>query len=190
MSRLPLRTIDDAPAEAKAALAAAEKSNGFLPNLLRVLANAPVALETYLTVSGINARAGLTLAEREVVQITAAATHGCGFCVAGHTAIATNKAGLDRVTVGNLRGLRPVADARLAAVATFTTAVIEGRGRVADAELDIFRGAGFTDANALEIVLGVSLATLCNFANNLGQPPLNPQLEAYRWDGPRAAAAE
>ena len=188
MSRLPLRTIENAPQEAQAALTAAEKANGFLPNLLRVLANAPVALETYLTVSGINARSGLSLAEREVVQITAAATHGCGFCVAGHTAIATKKAGLDGTTVEQLRGLRPVADARLAAVADFATAVIATRGRVEDAELDTFRAAGFTDANALEVVLGVSLATLCNFANNLGQPPLNPQLEAFRWDGLPAAA--
>ena len=94
MSRLPLRTIDDAEQAAKPFLEAAEKRNGFLPNLLRVLANAPVALETYLTVSGINARASLSLAEREVVQITAAATHGCGFCVAGHTAMAYKQAGL------------------------------------------------------------------------------------------------
>jgi AhpD family alkylhydroperoxidase len=128
------------------------------------------------------------LAERETVQITAAATHGCGFCVAGHTAIATKKAGLDETTVEALRAVRPAADPRLAAVAAFPTAVIRGRGRVEDGELDAFRAAGFTDGNALEVVLGVSLATLCNFANNLGQPPLNPQLEAYRWDALRAAA--
>lgn len=190
MSRLPLRTIADAPAAAQAALTLAEKANGFLPNLLRVLANAPVALETYLTVSGINARSDLTLAEREAVQITAAATHGCGFCVAGHTAIATKKAGLDSGTVQALRDLRTADDVRLAAVASFTSAVIDTRGRVADADLVAFEAAGFTDANALEVVLGVSLATLCNFANNLGNPPLNPQLEAYRWDGPATAAAE
>ena len=184
MSRLPLRTIEDAPDQAKAALAAAEKNNGFLPNLLRVLANAPVALETYLTVSGINARSNLTLAEREVVQITAAATHGCGFCVAGHTAVATKKAGMDNETVRALRQIAPVADPRLASLARFTSAVIGSRGRVDDAELADFRSAGFTDGNALEVVLGVSLATLCNFANNLGQPPLNPQLEPFRWDAP------
>jgi uncharacterized peroxidase-related enzyme len=190
MSRLPLRSHDDAPAEARPALAAAEKNNGFLPNLLRVLANAPVALETYLTVSGINARASLTLAEREVVQITAAATHGCGFCVAGHTAIATKKAGLDAGTIEALRQRQPVGDARLAAVAAFTSAVIATRGQVADADLAAFKSAGFNDQQALEVVLGVSLATLCNFANNLGQPPLNPQLEAFRWDGPASIAAE
>ena len=190
MPRLPLLTPQDAPEAAKASLETAERNNGYLPNLLRVLANAPVALETYLTVSGINARSSLQLAEREVIQITAAATHGCGFCVAGHTAIAYKKAGLDEATVEALRALQPVADPRLNAVATFTKAVIASRGAVDDAALEAFRAAGFSDGAALEVVLGVSLATLCNFANNLGQPPLNPQLEPYRWDGVKAVAAE
>ena len=190
MSRLPLRTIEDAHEEAKERLIAAEARNGFLPNLLRVLANAPVALETYQTVSGINARASLSLAEREVVQITAAALHGCGFCVAGHTAIAYKQAGLDRAVVEALRALGPVPDARLEAVARFTTAVIASRGKVEEAEFDAFRAAGFSDQAALEVVLGVSLATLCNFANNLGAPPLNPQLEPHRWDGPQADVAQ
>jgi uncharacterized peroxidase-related enzyme len=191
MSRLTLRTIEDAPEEAKERLATAQKNNGYLPNLLRVLANAPVALETYQTVSAINAKASLGLPEREAVQITAAATHGCGFCVAGHTAIAEKKAGLDRTVIDALRDRDTVADARLDAVARFTEAVIASRGAVADGELAAFKAAGFDDRAALEVVLGVSLATLCNFANNLGQPPLNPQLEAYRWEpAPVAAAAE
>ncbi len=190
MSRLPLRTTENAPEAARPALLAAEKNNGFLPNLLGVLANAPVALETYLTVGAINSRASLPLAEREVVQITAAATHGCGFCVAGHTAIAYKKAGLEPGVVEALRGLLPTGVARLDAVQRFTRAVIETRGRVSDAELAAFRSAGFDDASALEVVLGVSLATLCNFANNLGQPDLNPQLAPYKWDGVLAQAAE
>lgn len=191
MTRLPLRTIEDAPEAAKAGLEAAQRNNGFLPNLVRLLANAPVALETYQTVSGINARAGLGLAEREAVQITAAATHGCGFCVAGHTAVAYKKANLTEAVVDALRSNGgTVPDARLDAVANFTRAVIATRGAVADADLAVFKAAGFTDANALEVVLGVSLATLCNFANNLGQPALNPELQRYAWTGATAAAAE
>lgn len=190
MSRLPLRTIDDAPDAAKAGLETALKGNGFLPNLVRLLANAPVALETYQTVSGINARSELKLAEREAVQITAAATHGCGFCVAGHTAVAYKKAGLTDDVVNALRAGEHGPDARLNAVADFTRAVIRSRGGVDDGELRAFRSAGFSDANALEVVLGVSLATLCNFANNLGQPALNPELEPYAWHSSREAAAE
>jgi uncharacterized peroxidase-related enzyme len=189
LSRLALRTIADAPEETKASLTAVEGRNGYLPNLLCVLANAPVALEAYLTVSAINAKGSLTLAQREVVQITAAATHGCGFCVAGHTAIAYKKAGLDDATVDALRSLQPVADPQLNAVAVFTKAVIAQRGRVDDSGLALFRGAGFSDAAALEVVLGVSLATLCNFANNLGQPPLNAELEPYRWAGAEGVLA-
>jgi uncharacterized peroxidase-related enzyme len=189
MARLRLRTLDDAPDAAQPALAAAEKANGFLPNLLRLLANAPVALETYLTVSKINARTDLNHAERETVQITAAAIHGCGFCVAGHTAIAKKQVKLDAKTISALRELRPLDDGRLDALATFTKAVIARRGAVSDAELANFRAAGFDDAAALEVVLGVSLATLCNFANNLGQPPLNPELEPYRWHGAETPTA-
>lgn len=182
MSRLPLCTIEDAPEEAKERLIAAEKSNGYLPNLLRVLANAPVALETYLTVGGINGRASLALSEREVVQITAAATHGCGFCVAGHTAVSYRKAGLGEDVINALREKKRVPDARLDALARFTEVVIATRGAVPDEALAAFKAAGFNDQQALEVVLGVSLATLCNFANNLGQPSLNPQLEPYRWE--------
>ncbi|MBR1221704.1 carboxymuconolactone decarboxylase family protein [Bradyrhizobium sp. U87765 SZCCT0131] len=188
MSRLPLRTIDDAPEAARAGLRTALANNGYLPNLVRLLANAPAALEAYQTVSAINARAGLSLAEREAVQITAAATHGCGFCVAGHTAIATKKVGLSSDAIDALRTQAAGPDARLNAVADFTHAVIRGRGAVGDDELQAFQAAGFSDANALEVVLGVSLATLCNFANNLGQPALNPELEAYRWPSAVAAA--
>jgi uncharacterized peroxidase-related enzyme len=188
MSRLPLHTPESAPAASRPYLERSQAANGFLPNLVAMLANAPVALETYLTVGDINARSGLSLAEREVVQITAAGIHGCGFCVAGHTAVALKKAQLAPALVEAIREQQPLSDARLQAVAVFTRAVIATRGAVADAALADFRAAGFTDANALEVVLGVSLATLCNFANNMAQNELNPQLEAYRWN-PRANAA-
>ena len=36
-----------------------------------------------------------------------------------------------------------------------------------DAELQAFLAAGYNQQQALEVVLGISLATLCNFANSL-----------------------
>jgi hypothetical protein len=60
------------PDETKGALKAAEKTKDFLLNLLRILANAPVTLETYLAVFGSSALSSLALSEREAVQITAA----------------------------------------------------------------------------------------------------------------------
>src|SRR5437868_2504494 len=132
MSRLPLQTIESAPEASRPYLERALASNGFLPNLVASLANAPTALETYFTVGEINGRSGLTLAERETVQITAAGVHGCGFCVAGHTAIALKKAQLEPALVEAIRQQAPLSDARLQAVAVFTRAVIAARGAVSD----------------------------------------------------------
>ena len=181
MSRLPLQTPETAPEASRPFLERSLANNGFLPNLVAALANAPTALETYLTVGEINSRSSLTLAEREVVQITAAAIHGCGFCVAGHTAIALKKAQLPLETVDAIRARSAIDDTKLNAVARFTEAVIATRGAVTDTELAAFHAAGYTDQAALEVVLGVSLATLCNFANNLSRHPLNPELRPYEW---------
>ena len=179
MSRLTIQTVDSAPAEAKDSLATAQKNNGFLPNLIGVLANAPTALETYQVVGAINARTGLSGAEREVVQITAATLNGCGFCVAGHTAIARKKLAMPEEAIQALRNTQALSDPKLNTLALFTVAVMENKGQVSDSELNDFLAAGYTQANALEVVLGVSLATLCNYANNLAKTPINEELQAF-----------
>ncbi|AOY96380.1 alkylhydroperoxidase [Cupriavidus sp. USMAA2-4] len=181
MSRLPLLSADNAPTASRPFVERAIANNGFLPNLIAALAHSPAALEAYLTVGEINGRSGLTLAEREVVQITAAAVHGCAFCVAGHTAVALKKARLETDQVEALRTQAPLREARHEALAAFTRAIIATRGAVPDAALQDFLHAGFEAGQALDVVLGVSLATLCNFANNLAQSPLNAELEPYRW---------
>ncbi|OYO30818.1 carboxymuconolactone decarboxylase family protein [Janthinobacterium sp. PC23-8] len=179
MSRLTLHTLDTAPAESRPFIEKAIANNGYLPNLIGVLANAPLALETYLTVSGINARASLTLMEREVVQITAARIHGCDFCIAGHSAISLKKAGETPATVRALQHGQSTGDAKLDAVAAFASAVIATRGAVADDAYQAFLAAGYKQQQALEVVLGISLATLCNFSNSLAGTPVNPQLTPY-----------
>lgn len=180
MNRLPLHTPASAPAPSRPLIDRVITNNGFLPNLVAVLANAPGALEAYLAVGEINGRGSLTLAEREVVQITAASIHGCEFCVTGHSALSIKKAGLAPAVVVALQRRARTGEARLDAVADFTRAVIVSRGAVGDGELQAFLEAGFTSAQALEVVLGVSLATLCNFANNLAGNEINPELEAFR----------
>jgi len=179
MSRLAIQTIETAPAEAKERLENVKKSNGFIPNLIGVLANAPTALETYQVVGAINGRNSLSAAEREVVQITAAANNGCGFCVAGHTAIARKKLAMPEDIIEALRGTKALSDPKLNQLARFTLAVMESKGQVADDQLNDFLAAGYNQQQALEVVLGVSLATLCNYANNLAKTPINPELQPF-----------
>lgn len=179
MSRLPLYDAASAPETSRPLIEKVQTANGFLPNLIGVLAGAPQALETYLTVGSLNAKSTLNQAEREVIQLTAARIHGCGFCVAGHTAIVVKAKLFDRADAIALQHGAPLSNPHLQALADFTTEVIAARGAVSDSTLAAFIAAGYSERQALEVVLGVSLATLCNFANNLAATGINPELQAY-----------
>lgn len=179
MSRLTVHTIESAPTEAQARVETAKKNNGFLPNLIGVLAGAPSALEMYQEVGAMNARSSLSAAEREVVQITAATLNRCAFCVAGHTALSVKKKLLEDSEIQALRQTTPLSDAKFNALAVFTQAVMREKGAVSDEELKAFFDAGYGEQQSLEVVLGVALATLCNYANNLAKTSINPELEPY-----------
>lgn len=179
MSRITVQTIESAHPDARERLETAARAGGFLPNLLGVLANAPTALETYQTVSAINARTSLTPAEREVIQITAARRNGCGFCAAGHTKLALKKLRMPAELVEALRHTRALDDPKLNALALFTLAIIDERGQVSDTQLHDFIAAGYNEQQVLEVVLGVSLSTLCNYANNVAKTEINPELQEF-----------
>ena len=179
MTRLTVHTPDTAPEGSRAFIDTVISNNGFLPNMIGVLANAPTALEMYQEVGAINGRTSLSAGEREVVQITAAVTNGCGFCVAGHTALTRKKKLLPDEVVEALRGTNAINDPKLQQLAQFTLAVMEHKGNVPDADLAAFHAAGYSEQQALEVVLGVALATLCNYSNNLARTPINPELQPY-----------
>lgn len=177
---------EQAPEQAKQRLINAEKANGFSSNLLGVLAYAPTALEMYQTVSEINGRSSLNVQEREVVQLVAATDNGCSFCVAGHTALAKNKAKLSPDVVQALRDQAELPDKRLNALSTFARQALITKGAVDEQTIQAFFVAGFTEENALDVLLGLSLATLCNFANSLARTELNSQLVAHKWEAKHA----
>lgn len=181
MSKFQIHTIETASESVKSTLETVEKDNGgYIPNLIGLLANSPTALETYRTVGEINRRNSLTPTEREVIQITAAVTNGCAFCVAGHTAFSIKRIQMSPDLLEALRNSTPIDDdPKLDTLAKFTIAVINTKGRVGDEALADFFEAGYTQENALDVILGVSLASLCNYANNMADTPINPELQQY-----------
>lgn len=180
MARLTVNTLETAPEKAKERMEMVQKANGFIPNLIGVLANSPQALEMYQEVGKINSKSSLTPEEIEVVQITAAAHNGCDFCVAGHTKIGTLKLKMPENVLNALRARTTIEDnAKYQALAQFTMQLIDKRGKVSDEELAAIKAAGYSEQNILDVVLGVALATLCNYANNVAQNDINPELQAY-----------
>lgn len=123
MNQLVLHDVNSAPAASKPLLEDVQKSLGFIPNLYGHLAESPAALKAYLTLSDIFDQSSLSPAERQIVLLAASVENRCEFCVAAHSFIAKNVVKVAPDVVAALRDARPLADARLQALAEFTRTV-------------------------------------------------------------------
>lgn len=182
MTDFVFHTPETAPTSARPILAGAQQKLGFVPNLYAGLADAPAVLDAYIAISGHFERTSLSPVERQVVMLAVSVANGCEFCVAAHSMIAKTMAGVEEAVVSALRAGQSPADTKLAALTRFTRAVVQQRGWVADhPAFNQFLAAGYSHAQALEVVLGVTQKTLSNYANHLLKSPLNPAFEGERW---------
>lgn len=86
MSRIPTpATIEAAPAASQPLLQAVKKQLGMAPNLFRLVANSPAALEGYLSLSGALGKGELPAPTRERVALAIAEINGCDYCLSAHT---------------------------------------------------------------------------------------------------------
>lgn len=187
MSRFKNHTVESAPEGARQVLEGAQKSLGFVPNLYARLAESPAALNAYLDLGKRFESSSLSPTEQQVVSLSASVVNGCEFCVAAHSVIAKNMVGVDASIVDAVRDGRAIADAKLEALATFTRAVVNERGWVAGPATDAFIAAGYSPQQALDVVLGVTMKTLSNYANHLTETPVNEQFASEAWARPNAA---
>ena len=167
MSRIATpASVSDVPAASHALLDAVEKQMGSVPNLFRLVASSPAALEGYLAMSGALARGVLPAATRERIALAIAQANGCGYCLAAHTYLGEHVAKLDdREMAANRRGRSN--DAKADAAVRFAVAVVDARGHVDDTDLQAVRDAGYDDAEIIEIVQHVALNVWTNYINSV-----------------------
>jgi len=176
---LPLVDPAEAPAPVAATFALVEQNYGFLPNLYRVFAHAPVSLEAYLAVSEIFQRGTLSATERNVVLLTTSRANECRYCVAVHSTVADMQKDAPSIPDA-IREDRPLGDERLEALRRLTVALVEGRGH-ADAEVQSFVSAGYRPEQVLEVLVGIAMKTLSNYTNHLAETPLDKVFAARAW---------
>ena len=96
MSRIPTpATIEAAPAASRPLLEAVKKQLGVVPNLFRLVANSPAALEGYLGLVGALNKGALPAPTRERIALAVAEINGCSYCLSAHTYLGKNLAKLD-----------------------------------------------------------------------------------------------
>ena len=180
MPRIPQpASIADAPEKAQPLLEAVVKQLGFAPNLFRLVATSPQALEGYLGLSGALGKGALPAATRERIALAVAEINGCDYCLSAHAYFGKNFAKLDDAEIAaNRNGASngPKADAAVRFAATVTAA----RGHINDADFAAVRLAGYSDAQIIEIVQHVALNTWTNYFNTVFETEIDFPVVAAR----------
>jgi AhpD family alkylhydroperoxidase len=171
-------TIESAPPAARRAMTATAGHLGYLPAAIARWASSPQLLDGFLKLDALFATTTLDPVAREVVVMTIATRNGCHLCVAMHTARLT-ALGADAGLIAALRSAQPLADPRMNAIREFTLRVLDTAGDVGEPALRAFLGHGYTEQNALEVVLGIGAYVMSTLANRLTAAPVDDQLRAF-----------
>jgi uncharacterized peroxidase-related enzyme len=168
MSRIPTpATIEAAPAASQPLLNAVKAQLGLVPNLFRLVATSPAALEGYLALSGALGKGELPAATRERIALAVAEVNGCDYCLSAHTYLARNVAKLDDAEItANRKGASN--NIKADAAVRFAVKVTTLRGHVTNEDFQAVKSAGYTDAQIIEIVQHVALNTWTNYINSVG----------------------
>lgn len=182
MTTLPMHTIETAPSKAKALLEKAKQKLGFVPNMYGAMANEPALYEAYATTyESFRAETGFSPVEQEVIFLAISRVNGCTYCVAAHSFIADAMSKVPAEVTDAIRDGRPIPDAKLAALAKFTTTMVTSRGRPSEAEVAEFRAAGYSEKNILGIILAISVKTLSNYVNHVFHTPADAAFAGRAW---------
>ncbi|WP_263367060.1 carboxymuconolactone decarboxylase family protein [Edaphobacter bradus] len=163
MSRLTAINPSTATGKSKELLDAVKGKLGLVPNMTKVMANAPAVLEGYLAFSGALGHGLLDAQTRERLALVTAQQNQCDYCLSAHSAI------------GKMVGLKPEeliesregrgGSERTTAALTFAKRVLESKGQITDADLAAVRAAGYSDGEVAEIIAHVALNVLTNYFN-------------------------
>lgn len=160
MSRIQVISNDIATTEQQALFDAIKAELGVVPNFLRIFANSPVALSSFLGLYGVAKQGSLDLATRERIALAIAQQNSCEYCLSAHTTLGKN-AGLsaDEISANRAGSSQ---DAKAAVAVRLARSLMENLGEITTAELIEARNAGFSESDIVEIITHVGLNMLTN----------------------------
>lgn len=166
MSRITVLSEELTPEASRPMLAGVKQAFGMVPNVFKVLAHSPAALNTYLQFHQANEAGTLSAKQREIVSLAVSQYVGCEYCTAVHSMFG-GKLGLTGEELHSAR------DGTLDAYAIFARELTASRGQVSDAVLATARAGGLSDAVIIEIIAQVALLTFSTLLNNVAKTTLD-----------------
>jgi uncharacterized peroxidase-related enzyme len=172
-----------APSASAAILDRVQKTWGFVPNLHRVLAESPAALEAYATLWDIAEKTGFTPQERNIVYLAIIYENECTYCMAGHTNL-SRMAKVPPEVIAAVRENRPIPDAKLEALRQFAAKVTRQRGVVSEADVAAFKDAGYDNRAVLDVLVLAATKLISNYTNHLAETPNDSFMKGAEWTAP------
>jgi alkylhydroperoxidase family enzyme len=182
MHTFPIHTIETAPDGSKSALQGLRQGLGLIPNLAATMANSPPLVNSFVAAFGQFAGGTFSGRERQILLLSNAVANTSAWAVAFHSTMAL-KEGVDPHDVDAVRDGRLPSDPRLAALSALTRALIERRGHLDATDAKAFTAAGFDDHQLLEVITGLAISTMANYAGNVARPALEELFQAQAWTG-------
>lgn len=171
MSRLAIPTRDDVPEASKPILDAVHKQLGVVPNMFRLLASSPAALQGYTANSGALTKT-LDVKMRERIALAIAQLNGCDYCLSAHSYLGLNLAKITPEEVAlNRKGQS--GDLKADAAVRFAAKVVRERGHVSDADIKAVREAGFNDSQIVEIISVAAENIFTNLLNVVAETDID-----------------
>ena len=163
MSRLAIPTRDDVPEASKPILDAVHKQLGVVPNMFRLIAQSPAALQGFTANNGALTKT-LDVKTRERIALAVAQVDGCDYCLSAHSYLGLNLAKISPEEIAlNRKG--ESGDARANAAVNFAAKVVRERGHITEADIKAVRDAGFSDGQIVEIISVVAENIFTNLLN-------------------------
>lgn len=141
-----------------------QKGLGFVPNLYAYYAKNETALADYLTFQ--NRKSTLKAKEREVINLVTSQVNGCRYCQSAHTVLGKMNGFTDEQVIEIRKGAASF-DLQIDALAKFTKAVVENKGKVSQEVKDNFFYAGYTEANLIDVIIVVGDKVISNYIHNI-----------------------
>ena len=178
-----LHDTTTAPAASTGILDGVQKSWGLVPNLHRVLAESPAALEAYAALWGIAEKTGFTPQERNLVYIAIIYENECTYCMAGHTNL-SRVAKVEPEVISAVREGRPIADSKLEALRQFAAKVTRSRGVVSEADVSAFKAVGYDNRAMLDVLVLAATKLISNYTNHVAETPNDSFMKGAEWTPP------
>ncbi|MEM9082417.1 MAG: hypothetical protein AAGB34_02390 [Planctomycetota bacterium] len=173
-----VHTTESAPQETVEVLNWCVENFGYVPHVAGIMADSPALSRSYWQLQlNLQSLGTLTPAEDNVVQMAIAMENECQYCVAGHTMAGRVFFGSSEDQLTAIRSKGELSESKLNVLRDFAVAVYESHGRVTNAQLESFYAAGYTRAQALDVVANVSAKIMSNYTNQIAMTPIDEPLK-------------